>query len=516
MGNLCHGGAPLGQTLPRAPHFWEHDEDDVVSTGCSTANEMACPLSRRLLCFGDHDPIEMRRARGSRGSDTSFMDQTQRTSFMDQTQCTSFMDQTQGTSFIEQDQTQNTSFLDRTQHASVSYMSSGPWGSEGGSFLNLEDDEDALPGESVYLHLYDLNDTIAHMNSVGVDLLGFGGALHVAVEALAHEWSFGLQGVSLSTPKQNQHYTYRQTLYMGKTRLQRREIISAILAMQSEWSGAAYDVFENNCGTFCNALCLQLGVGAMPAWVTRFPETVGRLPAIRSLADVITRAAVTSDSCRQEQHLEQHRQLCTIVAAMTAMDPDHPELMHADAGLPAPLPSSSEEFLRRLQQQPGQVVPQFWPEDLFFPEELSPMGHRPRPLVHGGLQASLGSPLMSNSPVHCRFSSSPCCHIRPLPQQRCEAFHVDQPQQQQQQRQQLHLQQHRLAQRFQSTSSDGSCDLAGQTAAPTGPSSALPDLRAQQHTLHANGIVEKQPRTIFMMAAGLMLEALGEGEKNDV
>eukprot|EP00438_Fugacium_kawagutii_P003638 Skav224208 [mRNA] locus=scaffold939:919848:932012:- [translate_table: standard] len=79
-------------------------------------------------------------------------------------------------------------------------------------------------GESVYLHLYDLNDTFAHMNSVSLDLLGLGGALHVGVEILGNEWSFGMQGVSITTPKENQYYTYRQTVTMGRTALKRKEV----------------------------------------------------------------------------------------------------------------------------------------------------------------------------------------------------------------------------------------------------------------------------------------------------
>lgn len=71
-----------------------------------------------------------------------------------------------------------------------------------------------------------------------MDLLGIGGALHVGVEAfrmsdsrlfefvevLGNEWSFGMQGVSITTPKQNQYYTYRQTVTMGRTGLRRKEV----------------------------------------------------------------------------------------------------------------------------------------------------------------------------------------------------------------------------------------------------------------------------------------------------
>jgi len=153
-------------------------------------------------------------------------------------------------------------------------------------------------GEQVFLHLYDLNETFCRMNNVGVDMLGFGGALHVGVEVLGSEWSYGMKGVSVSSPKQNQHYSYRQTVSMGRTTLKRREIVGIILSLQEQWCGADYDVFSRNCASFCSSLCEQLGVGELPAWVTRLPEVVGKLPAMRMLAGSLARGAVQGEAHR--------------------------------------------------------------------------------------------------------------------------------------------------------------------------------------------------------------------------
>lgn len=153
-------------------------------------------------------------------------------------------------------------------------------------------------GESVFLHLYDLNDTFCRLNNVGVDMLGFGGALHVGVEVLGNEWSYGMKGVSVSPPKQNQHYSYRQTVSMGRTTLKRREIVGIILGLQEKWCGADYDVFSRNCASFCSYLCEQLGVGELPAWITRLPEVVGKLPAMRKLAGSLARGAVEGEAHR--------------------------------------------------------------------------------------------------------------------------------------------------------------------------------------------------------------------------
>lgn len=150
--------------------------------------------------------------------------------------------------------------------------------------------EDGANGENVFLHLYDLNDTFGHMNSVSLDLLGIGGALHVGIEVLGNEWSFGMQGVSVTTPKMNQYYTFRQTVPMGRTRLKRKEVESAILSMKRAWSGKDYDLLTRNCGHFCNELCEKLGLGRMPAWVTRVAETMAAVPGSQTLKDSITRA----------------------------------------------------------------------------------------------------------------------------------------------------------------------------------------------------------------------------------
>eukprot|EP00933_Yihiella_yeosuensis_P021347 TRINITY_DN16900_c1_g1_i1.p1 TRINITY_DN16900_c1_g1~~TRINITY_DN16900_c1_g1_i1.p1 ORF type:complete len:370 (-),score=56.43 TRINITY_DN16900_c1_g1_i1:93-1202(-) len=152
--------------------------------------------------------------------------------------------------------------------------------------------QDGFIGEEVYLHLYDLNDTLSRLNSVSLDLLGVGCALHVGVEVLGKEWSFGMKGVSIASPKHNEYYTYRMSVPMGKSVLQRKDIEITVQNMRRKWSGINYEIFHQNCGSFCNELCERLGVGRMPSWVTRLAETMATLPGSRSLASGITRATV--------------------------------------------------------------------------------------------------------------------------------------------------------------------------------------------------------------------------------
>lgn len=156
-------------------------------------------------------------------------------------------------------------------------------------------------GEDVLVHLYDLSETFAQINSVAIDIIGFGGALHVGIEVFGVEWSFGTGGVSCTPPKQSRHYAYRQTVSMGQTLLAMQEVNAAVLAMQREWRGSEYDLFTKNCGTFCNALCVRLGVGNLPAWVTRLAEAGGRSKTVRTIADMMVRNGMIGEASPMSQ-----------------------------------------------------------------------------------------------------------------------------------------------------------------------------------------------------------------------
>jgi hypothetical protein len=141
--------------------------------------------------------------------------------------------------------------------------------------------------EKVHIHVYDLSESFANLNSVALDVLGFGGVLHVGVEVYGEEFSYGMQGLTVNLPRDHHHYIYRQTHLMGRTMLKRAEMQTIIASMRRDWMGTDYDIFNRNCGTFCNAFCQALGVGSLPAWVTRFGRTLDYVPAMRMLASHI-------------------------------------------------------------------------------------------------------------------------------------------------------------------------------------------------------------------------------------
>lgn len=93
-----------------------------------------------------------------------------------------------------------------------------------------------------------------------------------------------MSGISVSTPRRNRHYAYRQTIAMGWSPLKRDSIERALLQLQAEWSAVHYDLFSRNCATFCDAFCEKLGVGPAPPWITRLGETLSSLPGLRAMA----------------------------------------------------------------------------------------------------------------------------------------------------------------------------------------------------------------------------------------
>merc|ERR1712083_575903 len=103
------------------------------------------------------------------------------------------------------------------------------------------------------LNLYDLHDNVAHLNTVAMDVLGLGAALHVGVEILGDEWSYGVQGVSVTSPKNHPAYSYRQTVQMGQSPMPRKQIEDLLMSIQDEWTCDQYDIFTRNCNTFCEA-----------------------------------------------------------------------------------------------------------------------------------------------------------------------------------------------------------------------------------------------------------------------
>lgn len=157
-----------------------------------------------------------------------------------------------------------------------------------------------LPGDEAYsadvvrLNLYDLNESISPLNLVAVDLLGLGGVLHAGVEVFGEEWSYGTSGVVVNEPRKNLTYSYRQTVFMGRSCLDYADAEQIVTSMLDEWPGSRYDLLTRNCCSFAEELCQKLGVGSLPGWVNRFAEAGSNLAVVRGLVSLLGGCAVSS------------------------------------------------------------------------------------------------------------------------------------------------------------------------------------------------------------------------------
>jgi hypothetical protein len=129
-------------------------------------------------------------------------------------------------------------------------------------------------GFPVRLHVYDVttNKAVGILNK-GLRKVG-AGAYHAAVEVHGQEWSFGLLdgpgcGIFDDEPMRCEMHAYRESVDMGTTALSANEFAALIERMSPDWPGSSYSLTGRNCCTFSNALCLELGVGEIPAWVHR-------------------------------------------------------------------------------------------------------------------------------------------------------------------------------------------------------------------------------------------------------
>lgn len=160
----------------------------------------------------------------------------------------------------------------------------------------IEDSEEGLP---VYLNIYDVShkEGVQWFNAVLAHWLApvkLGGAFHAGVEVHGLEWSYGatrretLPGLICVLPRADPNHHFRQTVYVGRTKLSMEKVASIITDLIEDYPGNAYDVLRRNCCHFADDFCHRLGVGAIPAWVQRLARLgVGVDGVMQSLSGVV-------------------------------------------------------------------------------------------------------------------------------------------------------------------------------------------------------------------------------------
>jgi len=125
---------------------------------------------------------------------------------------------------------------------------------------------------AVTLHLYHVGDG-HHTGLVNKYLQAMGtGAFHGGVEVYSREFSYGFMpkrtGVFDCPPMKCSGHTFWKSHPMGETDLSKAEIKDILGQLRRGWRGAEYDLLRHNCCSFCDQLCVRLGVGHVPGWVT--------------------------------------------------------------------------------------------------------------------------------------------------------------------------------------------------------------------------------------------------------
>eukprot|EP01080_Neovahlkampfia_damariscottae_P005332 gene5332-9141_t len=118
-------------------------------------------------------------------------------------------------------------------------------------------------GTKIYVNVYDLsnNDFLYPMG------LGF---YHSGLQIEETEYSFSQQGVFGSEPKNAPPAVFRESILLGHTNYNYREIESIVDSMKDKFPGNTYNVVANNCNCFSEALAKKLiSEVQFPTWINR-------------------------------------------------------------------------------------------------------------------------------------------------------------------------------------------------------------------------------------------------------
>lgn len=157
--------------------------------------------------------------------------------------------------------------------------------------LAAEDDapEAQSDGISLWLHVYDLNETTGYLNNYGLKNASLG-LFHAGVEVWGQEYFFGwgeteFSGIRCNRPRHHGIHSYRESIFMGKCPLDERGIDDALDEVFQNWPESSYHPIHNNCTTFAEEFLHQLKAPEpFPEWV-HGAAAVGRSEYLRPVVD---------------------------------------------------------------------------------------------------------------------------------------------------------------------------------------------------------------------------------------
>eukprot|EP00756_Hemistasia_phaeocysticola_P002139 Hpha_TRINITY_DN11477_c0_g1::TRINITY_DN11477_c0_g1_i1::g.137300::m.137300 len=137
-----------------------------------------------------------------------------------------------------------------------------------------------VQASDVFVNVYDITGWNTVLGTLGM------GAFHSGLEVYEHEYCFGrdlpgVTGVNYVSPRCYYQHVYRETIYLGRTRLCRAGVRRLVEGMAEEWMGETYHVMRRNCNDFAEQLAAALlhpdcghRQQEHPAWINR-PCRVG-------------------------------------------------------------------------------------------------------------------------------------------------------------------------------------------------------------------------------------------------
>lgn len=161
---------------------------------------------------------------------------------------------------------------------------------------------ETIAGErrGIWLNVYDLTKTIGWMNDVFLRKFQLG-LFHCGIEVYGKEYSFGphtirngmmvsedrtKSGIKKDAPRQRKLNVYRESVYMGQTRLTPIEVSAVVKKLGTEWRQETYHLTRRNCLTFAEAFVKAIGSDLdFPSWVMNACEVSRTTWGINALTD---------------------------------------------------------------------------------------------------------------------------------------------------------------------------------------------------------------------------------------
>ncbi|CAN7114264.1 unnamed protein product [Brassica rapa subsp. narinosa] len=130
----------------------------------------------------------------------------------------------------------------------------------------------------VYLNVYDLTpiNGYAYWFGLGVYHSGISCFFFFGIEYAFGAHEYPSTGIFEGEPKQCEGFTFRKSIFIGKTDLGPLEVRATMEELAEIYEGSSYNLITKNCNHFCNEICVKLTGNPIPNWVNRLAR-IGKL-----------------------------------------------------------------------------------------------------------------------------------------------------------------------------------------------------------------------------------------------